>query len=552
MPEPPTEPKYWYDYPAIDDLDPDMPLTDVEQYLQGIAECGRKKNAKTEEFRVVFERYNLDAYYLFSRLFTDRFPRPDSALGVGTDTLLEAAGEVLWDDYADANRARAKHGDSLAQAAREEIGYGDSGYSLTFHQLWMKLTEVAARETPKATIVDVLEDTAYPSVWFQMLGDGPTLYVYTENILNGAKGDMYGDIPKQADLLDDAPLAVYNYWHDDRLDVLSPEPHVPIGEMKAKSEYDASNVDELNKEQWVAQTKYDGARIYVHDEISMGGGKGPRVYLAGGRDVTPVLPELFEDPLHDELPYGSYILDGEAVPYDAETGEVLDFQHVLKRTGREDTTRGIEDDVEIKFKFFDVLYYEGNDLTNEPYEKRLGILKEHFLPPRIAQTGENLEATFARSIDDGHEGVVLKTKDHKYDFNNRSDRWQKWKAEPMEADFRVTDLHEGSGEMTGTMGSLELALEGPSGGNVPVGRVGTGFTDADRHNIWEMYHDGEMTIETVQVSFEELQYSEEEGWSLRFPSFDAIRHEGEVDTLERVACEIADKGEEFEVWKGGY
>jgi DNA ligase-1 len=158
----------------------------------------------------------------------------------------------------------------------------------------------------------------------------------------------------------------------------------------------------------------------------------------------------------------------------------------------------------------------------------------------VARTGTDFEAVYQASLDEGHEGVVLKDMDADVDFNVRSNSWLKWKADPMEADLEVVAIHEGDGRTADTVGSLGLA----TADGETVGAVGTGFTDADRDRLWDKHLSGELRGQTVQVCFEEVQISGDSA-ALRFPSFVSLRPEGEPDSLERIA-RIADVEDEVD------
>ncbi len=537
-----------------------MSVSDAATYLRALLDCGRKKNAKTEIFTEICTRYDPIDYYWFCRMFVgERFAEPDLALGVGkalvgegisTKMMTEGELESLRDEY-----------NNLFDAFEDrDIFRGDEGMSFT--DMYKRLLKIAYMDgdTSKAhEIGKVAVRVRYPFVWLKMLGDAPAFYVYDENILKGCTESPrcaipYESVKERAKSLGDVPLAVWEAISDRREFRSAIHPHQKLGEMKAESKITATDIKDgrgFDAEDWVAQTKYDGARVFVHNA----GDGDYRAYLAGGRDVTAELPELYTYAVYDELPDTSFIFDCEAVPYDSETGEILPFQNVLKRVGREGSIDLEDEDVEVRFKFFDALYYDGADIRSMDYAHRLDIIRETFAPPRVARTGTDLEASFRRSVSRGHEGVVLKQLDCEIEMDSRSDAWQKWKAEPMEIDCEIFNVIEGSGRLDDTVGALVLCLEAPksvSPGLIEIGRVGTGFSDAKRHRLWERHADEGIIGEVVQVSFEELQYNEDDGWALRFPRFDGLRPEGEVDSLERVACDIADMESAYENWMTVY
>jgi ATP-dependent DNA ligase len=555
-----------YQMPTYDELPSgSMHCSDAYRYLTEIADCGRKKNKKTEVFHKIAKRHDAVDYYLFSRLFqSERFAHPEISLGVGSATIETAVNRYLNNEGFPAEWIAVELLDeygTLYDAFVEdtELVAGGDKDNPTFKELYnhlRRLPEMARRPPETSKEVDrvghitvLLSELAHPSLFLKMLGSGEAMYVYDENITHGAaKTGAHTDaeemVEERAAMLGDPALAAYDALRDDYTITNRLEPHQPIGEMKAESKYDASNVDELGSE-WIAQTKYDGARLFVHHA----GDGDYRAYLAGGRDVTAELPELSD--IAHRLPDSSFIFDCEATPYDAETGEVLPFQNVLKRIGREGSVGLEEEDVEIQFHFFDMLFWDGNDVRDVRYERRWDVLQDQLHPSMLAQTGTDLEATFKRSLQDDHEGVILKNKHGEYQMDERSHLWQKWKGEPKEVDCRITDVFTGSGRLSGTLGSLglELDVEEAEPMSVSVGRVGTGFTDGTRDRMYEKHTDESLIGRVVQVSFEELQYSPDEGWALRFPSYDALRPAGETDTVKQVATMLTDNAELYGEWK---
>ena len=527
-----------------------MTITEMGKYHNRLDEMGRKKTVKKELFADMIESESVDDVYVYFRQFTNRFAHPDRALGIGKATMNQAAFEAFdeFESVEAVEEMRTEFGGSLTRALRENET-GTEGNDVDVVSLYERQLEIE-QETGDRNLVEMIAKTltevASPWVFSQMVGADLACYVgdymFVEAISMVDESVTADDVRRAWGIQNDGPLVFLDWARDDRELTLDCQPHTMIGEMKAKKT-DAGHAAELQESgDWIAQTKYDGARLFIHHA----GDEDYRAYMAGNSDVTVYLPELFEEPIASQLPEFPFILDCEVTPYDPETGEVLPFQHILKRTGM-DASEMVDAEstgVDARFKLFDVLNWQGNDLTTHPYHERLDILKSAFTPDLVARTGTDMEVVFNKSLEDGHEGVVLKQLDGEFEFNMRSGDWLKWKADPMDADLRVKDAHEGDGRAAGGIGALHLQARYDDGW-VDVGAVGTGFTDHDRKRLWKQYQAGELVGKTVQVNFEELQVSDDgSAAALRFPSFDALRPEGTPDSLEHLA-ELAGVTEEL-------
>lgn len=534
------------DIATDDDIKKGLQIHTASDYLSSIKFQGRKKNAKTDIFEEIAQ-YAPRSYYWFSRLFRDTFAHPEHALDITQSTVtsaLKSAGIPLGD------------GSSLEDRIGTVSGASESMHrSLNATMRGIITAKRCTSEDRKQNVLKGLFDDSYdPAIIVKALGFGDSYWVYDENIIEGAfrryksrECSMAVDIrelKKYANRIGDAPYAAYQILRlaskHDEYDYMttSLRPHDPLVPMKAKSEFDTDDLGSLDENlatgvEPIAQTKYDGGRVLFHDD-----GATAALYTSSGKDVHDVMPQ---PAVATRDNYDSIILDGEAVPYNNETGELLDFQHILKRIGRE--TVPDDSTVDVRYRWFDVLYDNGTDLTGLPLSNRMTALRRIVEPSQLARTGNDPEAVYEQAIANGHEGIIAKTDNSEYQFDERPSTWQKIKAEPMECDAMIAEVSEGEGRLDGTLGALHLILPRetvPAITHTSIGSVGTGFTDAVRDELWAMYESGSLLSKTVQVSFEEVQIDADDTVSLRFPRFDALRPDGEPDTLDRLCTEIAD------------
>src|SRR5262249_14167402 len=110
------------------------------------------------------------------------------------------------------------------------------------------------------------------------------------------------------------------------------------------------------------EDKYDGVRAQAHKA-------GDRVELYS-RTLDPVthrFPEIVA--ALAALP-GAFVLDGEAVAYDATAGRCLPFAALQKRLGRKTVSPQLLVQTPVAFLAFDLLYQDGEALLDHPLTER--------------------------------------------------------------------------------------------------------------------------------------------------------------------------------------
>lgn len=123
-----------------------------------------------------------------------------------------------------------------------------------------------------------------------------------------------------------------------------------------------------------------------------------------------------------------------------------------------------------------------------------------------ADIDEYIQGEFAKALDKGFEGLVIKAPNAPYE-PKRSFNWMKLKAEDPE-EVTIIGFEEGKGKFEGTLGSVIALRE--NGVEVSVGA----FPDTVRHHIWnnkELWKG-----EIIEIKFHE----ETPDGSLRHPRYD--------------------------------
>jgi ATP-dependent DNA ligase I len=216
--------------------------------------------------------------------------------------------------------------------------------------------------------------------------------------------------------------------------------------------------------------KLDGARIQVHRD-----GNDVRVFTRNLNDVTDRLPEVVE--VVRSFAARRLVLDGEAIGM-ADDALPRRFQDTMSRFGRDDATTH---DLTLAPFFFDVLHLDDDDLLGRPLAERSAALTELAGPWRVPAI-ETDDATIAESfladaLATGHEGVMVKALDSRYEAGRRGASWRKVK--PVRTlDLVVLAAEWGHGRRRGWLSNLHLGARDPESGEfVMVGKTFKGLTD---------------------------------------------------------------------------
>lgn len=213
--------------------------------------------------------------------------------------------------------------------------------------------------------------------------------------------------------------------------------------------------------------KLDGARIQAHRS-----GADVRVFTRNLNDITERLPEVVS--VVGGLPAEQLVLDGETLTL-GEDGRPRAFQDSMSRFGREE-----ESAVLLAAFFFDCLHIDGSDLIDLSLEERLETLDRvagNWCIPRISTTDAGEAASFLeQALEAGHEGVMVKALDSRYEAGRRGKAWVKVK--PVRTfDLVVLAADWGHGRRRGWLSNLHLGARDPEGDFVMVGKTFKGMTD---------------------------------------------------------------------------
>lgn len=262
---------------------------------------------------------------------------------------------------------------------------------------------------------------------------------------------------------------------------------------------------DVSKGNWTVEPKLDGLRMLVIDGVA---------YTRNGRTIDSVghILEQFESCKND------FVLDGEIMGvtgFDEDSGKIR--------------KKGEGPNLSLTYNVFDcvrrgewhsretVPYSERRKclellITSKPDLKHVKLVPSLQLPPD--STARDMFEKRDHFIALGYEGAMLKSIDAPYVFK-RSDAILKLK-DFVDADCRVVDWFEGRGKHKGRLGGI--VVEDDAGVQT---RVGSGFSDAQRDELWR-----DQIALPGRIAEVQYQNKTAEG-SMRFPVFVQFRPDKE-------------------------
>lgn len=219
-------------------------------------------------------------------------------------------------------------------------------------------------------------------------------------------------------------------------------------------------------ERWLHEIKYDGYRI-----LCFKNGRSVRLMSRNDNDWTARFPAVAR--AASSLLPREMIMDGEIVVLRPDG--TTDFQAL------QNALEGVQSWGRIGYYVFDLIYYEGYDLTGAPLIERKRLLKAVLEKPPISSSliyGDHIcgkgRTIYEHACRLGTEGIVSKREDSGYE-ERRSGSWLKVKCIKRQ-EFVIGGYSEPSGSRT-AFGALLLGYYEGTGELTYAGRVGTGFNE---------------------------------------------------------------------------
>jgi len=276
-------------------------------------------------------------------------------------------------------------------------------------------------------------------------------------------------------------------------------PGIPIRAMLAERLPSLKDILDRMGGKFAIEYKYDGLRVQVHKV-------GDRVELFSRRleRITSQFPDIVKE-MKQRIKAETAIMDGEAVPYNLETNEMLPFQEISRRRGRKYDLDETMERIPVVVFLFDVMMLNGKSLLDFPYtERRMNLVSNinegervRIAKSKIVTDVESAELFFNEALEAGCEGIVAKSVESKsvYKAGAREFLWIKYKREyqlEMEdtVDLVVVGAFAGQGKRSGGYGALLMAAYSKEDDKFKtICKLGSGFSDEQLENLPRMLRD---------------------------------------------------------------
>ncbi|KFX95546.1 hypothetical protein O988_05754 [Pseudogymnoascus sp. VKM F-3808] len=194
--------------------------------------------------------------------------------------------------------------------------------------------------------------------------------------------------------------------------------HVPLMPMLGNITRDLSEMlTKLQGRDFSCEFKYDGQRAQVHCDAN---GKvsifSRHLELMTDKypDLVALIPKIRGDSVN------SFILEGEVVAVDRETGDLKTFQTLTNRARKDVDIGSIK--IDVCLFAFDLMYLNGEPLLDRPFRERRSLLRSLFVElPRHFTWVQSMDATsqdseailefFKSATDAKCEGIMVKILD---------------------------------------------------------------------------------------------------------------------------------------------
>ncbi len=223
---------------------------------------------------------------------------------------------------------------------------------------------------------------------------------------------------------------------------------------------------------WISEPKFDGERLLAESKEKKIG-LWTRRHIQVSRKFPEVVDSL------TKVDGDNWILDGElTVPGG--------FRKLLKRNVEDKTKiKILSQKIPATFHVFDILRWDGMDITSKPLKDRKKMLLDHVKPsdrvkimPFRLVTSSEVKKHFQEYVDDGYEGAVLKNALSSYESGKRTGQWIKIKREET-VDVNIIGATRSTGSIP--FGALLMERDGKY-----FGKVGTGYNTAEQKSIMKI------------------------------------------------------------------
>ena len=296
--------------------------------------------------------------------------------------------------------------------------------------------------------------------------------------------------------------------------------------------------------------KYDGFRMMISKDEN----GEIRVFTRRLEEVTDQFPEVKEY-VKKFVNAKTFILDSEAVGYD-KNKKYRPFQEISQRIKRKYNIDKLQKELPIEINVFDILYYNGKNLLNTPFEERRKILEKIIKQEKyklklssqlITDDEREAEEFMKKALEEGQEGIMIKNLKGVYKPGARVGYMLKLKPSENELDLVIVKAEYGTGKRGGWLTSFTIACRDEDK-FLEIGKVSTGLKEKESEgtsfieltkllkSLIIKEHGREVEVKpkiVITVTYQEIQKSPSysSGYALRFPRFTALREDRSTDDI---------------------
>jgi len=220
---------------------------------------------------------------------------------------------------------------------------------------------------------------------------------------------------------------------------------------------------------WIYEAKLDGQRSLLFRK-----GSSIRLMTRNEKDRTSHYPDLHEAIAVQETP--DLVADGEIVAFD---GERTSFSKLQERMQNSRPSTEAVRRQPVFYYLFDLMWFDGYDLTALPLRARKEILRNAFAFDGSLQYSDHVEeegeVAFRAACERGWEGLIAKRLASPY-IGSRSRDWLKFKC-VLDQEMVIVGWTDPAGSRE-DLGALLVAYN-ENGALKYGGKVGTGFKRKD-------------------------------------------------------------------------
>lgn len=376
------------------------------------------------------------------------------------------------------------------------------------------------------------------------------------------KIEMLDKIERAYDLVNDfAQILKLSIAGENAFEHISLTPGRPLNVMLATKVSSIDEAFEVCGRPAAFEHKYDGFRAIISSD-----GKKIKVFTRRLEDVTNQFPDVVEV-VSKHIKAKNFILDAEAVGFDAKKNKYLPFEAISQRIKRKYDIHELASKMPVELKIFDVLYLNGENKLDIPFLKRRKLIERivENVPWKISNStqivtdsNKEVEKFYKDALKIGEEGIMIKNLNSSYISGRYVGNMAKLKPNNADLDLVIVGAEYGTGKRAGGLTSFIVACKSEDK-FVEVGKVSSGLKEKESEGTTYQEIDSllkplvisedDSSVKVkpkivVSVNYQNIQPSPtySSGFALRFPRITHYRPERgihDIATLEDIKKEVS-------------